>query len=491
MKRWVSILFLFISLSLQAQMMDSLTREALSGKLAEYFGAIIREPMPVQIAEADFMIEASSDPQVRQFVAQWLFDYYQNSPVMGSEEVAIHIFDEWFLPGTLEMGSDSDFLNARIYADFNRMSMIGMKAPPVQMEAMDGSFVELFTDNDKGGRYRVLYFYDTDCAKCRIETILLRNFISTESFPVDYYAIYAGDDRKAWKTYVDERMDVSPAEITHLWDPELRSDFQRRYGVIQTPRMFLVAPDGIIVGRGLEAQALSVLLHDIFDYKELTYGSDESVDLFDNVFASSDRPSEEDVEYLADYIQSNTLEKGDTVMFRQLSGDLMYYLSTKTGEGFKEGLSYVLDDKILTRPDVWRSSDDSLKVIGFARILEDMLSKALPGTEVKALKVPGHLVSARKSKDGEFRIDRLRGQRNVIIFYTQGCEVCDAEKARAQDLVLENRKTKVLLVNVDEIVNTSPELSEALFQSFDLSILPFILETDREGMILHRYMTLQ
>lgn len=483
--------FMLLSVALSARGLDSLRREALGGKLSEYFGAIRLEPLPVQEAEADFMIEAATDLQVREFVAQWIYDFYLDSPVMGFESVAIHIFDKWFMPGTLKMASDMDFINARIFADFNRMSLLGSKAPLLRMEALDGSFVELFTDADEGDRFRVLYFYDTDCAKCRLETILLRNMISTESFPVDFYAIYAGDDREAWSGYVAERMDVSPGRITHLWDPRLESDFQRKYGVIQTPRLFLITPDGVVAGRGLDVASLSAMLHDMFDYKELTYGSDESSELFDNVFASAARPSMEDVAYLADYVQSNTLEKGDTVMFRQLSGDLMYYLSARTGEGIKEGLSYLLEDKILSRPDVWRSADDSLKVIGFARILDDMLSKARPGTEVVSLKVPGRLVTSAKTKDGSFRLDRLRGRRNVIIFYTEGCEVCDAEKLAARTLVKEEPKSKVLLVNVDGIVNSDPDLAGELFSSFDLSVLPFILETDRKGNILRRYITLQ
>ena len=49
---------------------------------------------------------------------------------------------------------------------------------------------------------------------------------------------------------------------------------------------------------------------------------------------------------------------------------------------------------------------------------------------------------------------------------------------------------KILLVNVDEIVTSDPSLASRIFDRFDLSSLPFIIETDRKGKILHRYMTL-
>lgn len=493
MKKVLFIFFLFLALSVQGQGLDSLRREALTGKLGEYFGAIIQEPLAVQAAEADFMIEAASDSLVRQFVAQWIYEHYLQSPLMGSESVAIHVFDEWFLPGKVKMISEMDLLNARIFADFNRMSLIGEKAPGLEMEALDGSFVELYTGSDKGGSYRVLYFYDTDCAKCRIETILLRNMLNTESFPIEFYAVYAGDNRSSWETYVKEKLTVDESEmkVSHLWDPTLDSDFQRKYGVIQTPRLFLIGPDGTILGRGLDTKALSALLHNIFDQVELTYGSKESEELFDQVFALEERPSKDDVIYITEYINANTLERGDTVMFRQLSGDLMYYLASKTGEGYKEGLSYVLDHQILSRGDVWKSQDDSLKVIGYAEILSDLLSKAAPGSVVTDLKLPGVLMTAKKSKEGTFRLKKLGGRENVIIFYTVGCPVCDAEKAAARALVQKDSKAKVLMVNVDSIVENDPVLADQLFKSFDLTSLPFIIQTDKKGSVLRRYISLQ
>ena len=186
MKKVLFIFFLFFALSVQGQGLDSLRREALAGKLGEYFGAIVQESLAVQAAEADFMIEAASDSLVRQFVAQWLYEHYLESPLMGAEGVAIHILDQWFLPAKVKMTSEMDFLNARIHAEFNRMSLVGEKAPGLAMETNDGQFVELYTEPDKGGAYRVLYFYDTDCAKCRIESILPRNMLNTESVPIEF-----------------------------------------------------------------------------------------------------------------------------------------------------------------------------------------------------------------------------------------------------------------------------------------------------------------
>ena len=52
------------------------------------------------------------------------------------------------------------------------------------------------------------------------------------------------------------------------------------------------------------------------------------------------------------------------------------------------------------------------------------------------------------------------------------------------------RKVNVFMVNVDRIMETDPRLAMTLLDSFDLSVLPFIIMTDSQGRILRRYMSL-
>lgn len=470
--------------------LDSAVRVALDRKLTEYFASIEREGVQVQKGECDFLIETCSDSLMRQHVALTIYEHYRDSKVMGSESVAIHVFDKWIGSGRVRMRGDTELLAARIFTEFNRQSLIGNQAPELLLYDMEGNPQSLF--EEPSGRFTVLFFYDTSCATCKLQTILLGSMFRTEDFPVDFVAVYASDDMDSWKKYVEERLDfgTSRTRMHHLWDPEIGSDFQRKYGVVQTPRMFLISPDGTIVGRSLDAQALSQMLHAIFDEEELEYGSDESIDLYDSIFGDAS-PSADDVIGIADYIRSGTLEKSDTVMFRQMTGDLLYYLTLQRGEGFKEGLAHLVSDKILSRPDVWKSADDSLKVVGMARMYEDLLSKSQPGKTVANMKLPGTLLTSKKDKTGTFSLRKLGGEKNYIMFVTDGCHVCAAEKEAVHVIVSENKSVKVLMVNVDAVLAESPELASSMFDSFDLSALPFILETDRKGKIIRRYISLQ
>ena len=494
-KLLISVLLILCTVLCRGQepvQLDSTVKVALTGKLAGYLDAISRETIPVQMDECDFLIGSSEDSLIRNHIAQTIYDHYIGSPVMGAEAVAVHLYDKWFKPGLVRMETDMDLLGARIFAEFNRQSLLGCRAPELQMSAPDGSVVRLFAPDEVPGRFRVLYFYDTDCYKCRMQTILLRNILETKDFPVEFLGIYTGDNRQAWEKYIAEQWDVdtASAKVTHLWDPEIDSDFQRKYGILQTPRLFLIAPDGTIIGRGLDAVALARMLHGIFDEVKLDYGGKESVELFDGIFADPS-PSRSEVKDVADHIAASTLPKGDTLMFRQMTGDLLYYLSTHSGEGFKEGLADLIEGYVLSRPDVWRTADDSLKVVGFAEIMNDLLSKSVPGSRVSDLKVPGTLVTSRKEKNVSRRLSGLGGSRNIMIFYTEGCHICDGQKAAARELVKQDRKSRVFMVNVDNILRTDPALANRLFDKLDLSSLPYLLETDRRGTVLRRYFLME
>ena len=181
------VLILFVSLllafSLSAQQADSDRLAVLGLKLNEYYEALKHESLDVQIQECDFLIESSTDSVVRQFVALDIYRHYVTSPVMGAENVAVHLFDKWFRTG--EVKSNEDFMAAQVFAEFNRRSLIGMKAPELTMETIDGTVENIYGKDDPSGVFRVLYFYDTDCLQCMVETLLLKNLFSVKDYPVE------------------------------------------------------------------------------------------------------------------------------------------------------------------------------------------------------------------------------------------------------------------------------------------------------------------
>ena len=101
---------------------DSTKLAELDSRLERYFSLLDAEDFGTKITECDALIEAATDPSLRQRIALKIYDHYLNSKLMGDEAVAIHLTDKWFSTGEVAMGSDQALLDAKLFADFNRNS---------------------------------------------------------------------------------------------------------------------------------------------------------------------------------------------------------------------------------------------------------------------------------------------------------------------------------------------------------------------------------
>ena len=465
----------------------------LKEKLEEYTAAIAGDSFKSQAAECDFLISECKDSLARQFTALYLYDHYLNSKIMGDEAVAVHIVDEWFTPGTVKMKTDLDLLNARVFADFNRSSLIGEKAPELTLFDPAGTPVAVFPDS--GTRYTVLYFYDTDCSTCRLETPRLRSLLSSGNYDVRFVAVYTGDDESAWARY--RTPGFAGTGVEDYYDPGLDSDFQRKYGVLQTPKLFLVAPDGTIVGRGLDAGALRILLDERFSEEAYVYGSAESTAIFDGIFSVyADSLQASDISAVGELIALKTLPSGKTEEYKRLEGDLLYYLSSRKEEVFREGTVGFIDTYILGS-QFWNTSADTTSVIEPARALKSILSLSPIGEKVPDISIHGELLSrgclfSKGRRSGRFQTGKLRGKPLYILFHTSGCGSCSEALEAVGNAYAERapKGVKVLLVDMDELFSSYPSEAEAAIANFDLSSMPFAISVDRKGTVTRKYVNL-
>lgn len=479
---------LSMPLSVSAQL-DTAVSNALGAKLDEYMLIIGTEPAEVKCEETDFLISSCTDSLVRQFTALRLYSHFMESKLMGDESVAIHIFDKWFSDGKVKMKSESDFMGARIFAEFNRLSLIGKKAPELYLENDSGAYVSIFGNDSRSDRPSILFFYDSGCATCKMESIMLRSLLNGTEYTVNLYAVYTQQSGENMERFKTEYLDIRNPQVNveYLWDPMSVSDFQMKYGILQTPGIFLISRDGTVIGRKLDVMALGRLM-EIY-CKPYEYGSRESSAFYDEVFASyGGHPGSDDVKGICDAIAGKTLEQKDTLRFKQMAGDLMYWLGASRGEGIKCGLEYLIDRYIAGEPAIWTTGEDSLKVLSYSEILRDLLAKAPAGERLPAVEVPGIMKIRGKERNKTVRLDRLRNA--TVIFHTEGCPVCEAELAAADSLSKADRREKFFLTDIDEVMNTAPDTAFLLFEKFDLTVMPYITETDRKCRVTRKYMSL-
>lgn len=259
MRRLLVILFLCAGPFLRGQApSDSLRLEKLDSALVYYTSMMEAESVDVKNEECDFLVNSVKDEETARHIALWLFDHYRNSALMGDEAVAVHVFDSYFDKGPFKMRSDYDEMDAGIFVSFNRSTLLGMKAPVVCLTNPCGRKVEIPRD----GGMSVLFFYDTSCNKCKLEARLLPAVMKTVDFPLTFYAVYCGDDKRSWKDFRRHfHLRNRKVETVHLWDPDMETEYLRLYGVISTPRIYVTDKDGTVLGRRLEVESLQEILN--------------------------------------------------------------------------------------------------------------------------------------------------------------------------------------------------------------------------------------
>ena len=171
--------------------------------LAEYLAALDGEPAEIQKENVDFMIDGCDDPGIKRDVALKIYDHFRNSRIMGAEGIAVYLTDTRFSTGEIKMRSDSELAAARIFAEFNRNSLIGNPAPRTALTGLNGETAVI--PDDFKGNYTVIYFYDDGCPVCMIESARLKHFVENGDgrYGLNLLAVYTGQDG-AFTLYEDE-----------------------------------------------------------------------------------------------------------------------------------------------------------------------------------------------------------------------------------------------------------------------------------------------
>ena len=263
MKSFFISLVLFLALpfciSAQERRVDSLDRyKPLDELLDQFYSSLERVSVDEKNKEFDTLISSCHDSLTRQHVTMQIFDHYQHSRVMGEESVAMHIYDRWIASGEVKPRGEFEGLLIDQWVLFNRENLLGMQAVPVSLYTPCGGRRTYPVE----GKVNVMFFYDINCSKCRLESAVLPSVLSEVDFPMEFVAVYVGDDKRGWRAFRRNFKVRNPkVKVRHLWDPEVDSGYQKAYAVLATPRMFVIWKDGEIIGRRLEVVNLKEIIH--------------------------------------------------------------------------------------------------------------------------------------------------------------------------------------------------------------------------------------
>jgi peroxiredoxin len=212
--------------------------------------------------------DAQSDTVKMNFLARHICDKYlglvnSNTKISGIENVAVHIIDNYYLPGKAST-DDQKFINEIAdYANKNRSTLIGKQAKNLKMETINGGAESLY---DIDSPYILLCFYDASCEHCRYEIPKIHEiFHEFKDSGLAGFCVYTRNIKKEWLEFVST---YKLTEWINAWDPANTNDFRIAYSLYYVPQVYVLDKDKKIAGRGLDSKSLSELLKHLIRNKD-------------------------------------------------------------------------------------------------------------------------------------------------------------------------------------------------------------------------------
>ncbi len=406
------------------------------------------------IAKADQFIRIGKTDKEIANTAFHTYKYYRNSRIMGYDEIAIYIADNYFLNGRYKLEDQSELLEMKLFADFNRNSLIGLKAPEIILQDPTGNNVSILNGNQD---YSILYFYDDDCASCRRTTpALMQYLLKTDSnLKFTVYLIYTQNDRDRWMEYIKKT--ISPfsipdnVKLVHLWDPEYTSDFASLYGVISTPKLFLLNRDNIIKGRELTATALSQVVE--MEENLLT----PMEEIFEQIFLPLTKFA--DTTFITKEIDGFFEDSKDNPeFFHELFYTLYQYLKNSDQYSLQQGAAYLANRYIASMPEMWENviftdtgeTHGSVIRADFSST-QEFLEEAALGVLLfyrNMLDKPIADLTLTNAKNKPVSIYSINADYTVLYFYSMNCGLCNAVTRDMKQLYNSYREAGVEFIGI-------------------------------------------
>lgn len=382
------------------------------------------------IGKADgFIMTGKSDSEIAA-IAYYIYRYYRESRIMGYDEIAVYVADNYFLNGRYKLPDEGAMMEMRLFAETNRQSLIGMPAPALTLQDPAGTEYSI-----PGGEqdYTVLYFYDDECPSCQRTTPMLMQYLMSKTAGLNFtvYMIYTQDDREKWLDYMAKVIMAfalpDNVQLVNLWDPEMSSDFVTKYGVISTPKLFVLDRNGIIIGRELTPSALAqvvelneskltpteTLLEQIFMPMANTADTTELVETIDTFFEDS---------------------KDNPEFFHEIFYTMYQYLKSSPSYTLQRGAAYLANKYIAGMPELWQTVEFTDKGETRGNVIRADYSSVKEFLDQTALAVlmfyrnpldrPVSDLLLRTPKNKEMSIYSIDAEYTVLYFYDMNCALC-------------------------------------------------------------------
>ena len=224
-----------------------------ASKLENYFSNVLPQIPDTLLSEGIEMIEmARPAPEMFRFLVQFVFNYANDSQVMGMDNLLVGIAEKYYLSGEADW-ADQEFLDKlETRVKELKPTLIGSKSHDLKMQGYNGEYHRL---HEIAAPATILVFWETDCGHCKKAIPQLHDLYqeSLQDMGVKVFAVYTQGDQPEWGKFIEEH---GLYDFINVWDPYRQSGFRENYDIRSTPTVYVLGEDKKIIGKRIAIEDL-------------------------------------------------------------------------------------------------------------------------------------------------------------------------------------------------------------------------------------------
>ena len=225
-------------------------------KMDQFFTRVVPAIPDSVMTHAEKVVELSSaNPEMFQFVVQFLLNQYSDPKIMGMDAVYVFIAENYYLNGRASWVSEE---NLKLIADRVQVLkplLIGELAPELKgLETPEGERIDI---RDINASYIVLYFWEPDCSFCKTATPNLKKvYDQFRDQGLEVVAVNTRIDKEPWNKFIAEH----ELDWINVFAPDDVRDVLSKYEAYSTPKLYILDKHKRIAAKDIGIEQLPQIL---------------------------------------------------------------------------------------------------------------------------------------------------------------------------------------------------------------------------------------
>lgn len=389
------------------------------------------------IKATDYLVSFSKDSLIKSHITQYLFEKFYNSQLMGMESVAIHIAKNYYLNGKLEWPNKEGLIALQLYVDFNESSLLGMVAPALNLQNLDGIIVPL---RDVDSQFTLVYFFNDKCKTCLTELPKLKEIVKKhKAAGLKVYAVYTESDRESYIKFIEQEFPDTTLRKNWIftWDREFQSNFHKLYNVMKTPQMILLDRRKIIIGRNLDDNALQQLLENEIALREnLTKDIDRFVKNYLPNFNLNDTS---ELRSAFDPLFQKSVGSYNTEIYSSIFFQLFEFLWRPQDPVYEKAAIYLAENYIIPKVDLWWDKT----------IPQDYVPKIINRIKRNSIGSVVNDFTFYSKENNPVKLSEIKSEYSILYFYSPSCAICKPFSMELNKIYKSLRKRGAKVIAID------------------------------------------